>query len=166
MSDILRLFFGLILLTATLTAYFLVVSAFFADRVARTQSVIHQMPGRSFGVGFVNFLFFGVILLVLLTLTDGNRVPDLLRVILFIPTFILFAFLAVFLSFGLAGMVHVLGDRLFPDQSALRKTVLSTIILSFACALPFVGWFLLLPYIAFSGFGAVILGLLQRENKI
>jgi hypothetical protein len=39
------------------------------------------------------------------------------------------------------------------------------VVLSFACALPVVGWFLLFPYVGFVGIGAFILGLFQRENN-
>ena len=108
MTDILRIFFIIILLTIALAAYFLVIGALFASRITKTQRVISQMPGRAFGVGFVNFMFFGVILIVLFTITDGNanRVSSVIRVILLIPTLTLAALLSAVLSFGLAGMVN------------------------------------------------------------
>ena len=59
MTDILRIFFIIILLTIALAAYFLVIGALFANRAAKTQRVITAMPGRSFGVGLVNFAFLG-----------------------------------------------------------------------------------------------------------
>jgi len=165
MIDILRLFFIIILLTISLAAYLLVIGALFAHRMTKTQRIIKQMPGRSFLVGLVNFTFFGVIALVLLTLTDGaNRVDNTARVILLFPTIAVFAFLGILLSFGLAGMVNLVGERIVPEHSALKKTVWGTVILTFACALPFVGWFLLFPYVSFVGIGAVILGFFQREN--
>ena len=71
MTDILRIFFIIILLTIALAAYFLVIGALFANRAAKTQRVITAMPGRSFGVGLVNFLFFGVIALVLFSLAEN-----------------------------------------------------------------------------------------------
>lgn len=167
MNDILRLLLIIILLTISLAAYFLIIGALFGSRVDKTQRVINQMPGRSFGVGFVNFLFFGVILIALFTITDGNanRINSVLRVILLIPTFALTALLTAILSLGIAGMVQVLGERIFPDLTGLRRSVSSTVISAFACALPFVGWFLLLPYLALTGFGAVILGFFQRQNN-
>ena len=165
MTDILRLLSIVILLAISISAYFLVVSALFSSRITKVQQTISQTLARSFWVGLVNLLFFGVILLILLTLLDGNRVPDLLRVILYVPTFVLFALLAAVLSLGLAGMVNWLGERLFADQNAIRRTILGSVTLSFACALPFVGWFLLLPYVGFVGFGAVILAFVQKENK-
>ena len=164
MTEIFRFFIVILLLTISLSAYFLVINALFASRVDKTQRVINQMAGRSFGVGLVNFVFFGVILIVLFTITDGNanRVNSIVRIILLIPTLALTALLTAILSLGIAGVVHALGERIFPDLSGLRRSIAGTVIASLACALPFVGWFLLLPYIALTGFGAVILGFFQR----
>jgi hypothetical protein len=165
MTDILRLLLILLLLVVSFAAYFLVIGALFPNRVAKTQRVINQMPWRSLGIGFVNFLFFGTILIVLLTIADGNanRVAPILRAILLIPTFALAALLSIVLSFGLAGMVNVLGERIFSESNASRRTIAGTVTLTFACALPLVGWFVLLPYVALTGFGAVILGFFQRD---
>ena len=163
MTDIFRLSFIIILLTIALAAYFLVIGALFTNRVAKTQRVITAMPGRSFGVGLVNFVFFGVIALVLFSVA-GNA-GDFIRFILTIPALLITAILAIMLSFGLAGMSNLLGERIFPDQPAWKQTIWGTVILSFACALPIVGWFLLLPYVGFVGIGAFILGLFQRENN-
>ena len=162
MTDILRLFFIIILLTIALTSYFLVLGALFTNRVAKTQRVLTAMPGRSFGVGLVNFLFFGVIALVLFSLSD--KAGSVIKVILTIPALLITAVLAIMLSFGLVGIVNLLGERIFPDTSSWKQTVFGSTILSFACALPFVGWFLLFPYVGFTGIGAFILGLFQRET--
>ena len=166
MTDILRIFFIVLMLTVTLAAYFLVVGALFAHRVAKTQSIINQTPGHAFGLGLVNFLFFGTIAFILLTLIDGNanRVNEILRVILFFPTVGVLAFLGVLLSFGMTGMVKELGARIVPEQEPRRQLLIGSAILVFACALPFVGWFLLLPYISFVGIGATILGFFQRAS--
>ena len=163
MTEILRLTFIIILLTIALAAYFLVIGALFANRAAKTQRVMIAMTGRSFGVGLVNFAFFGVIALVLFSVA-GNA-GDFIRFILTVPALLITAVLAIMLSFGLAGMSNMLGERIFPDQLAWKQTAWGTVILSFACALPVVGWFLLLPYAGFVGIGAFILGLFQRENN-
>ena len=166
MTEIFRFFIVILLLTVSLSAYFLVINALFPNRVTRVQRALNQMPGRSFGVGLVNFVFFGVILIVLFTITDGNanRVNSVVRIILLIPTLTLTALLTAILSLGITGMVHVLGERIFPELSGLRQRISGTVISSFACALPFVGWFLLLPYLALTGFGAAILGFFQRDS--
>jgi len=161
MTDIFRLLLIITLLTISLAAYFIVIGALFANRVTKTQRVIHQMTGRSFLVGLVNFLFFGVIAIVLFSVADSTA--GLVKTILTIPALLITALLTVTLSFGLAGMVNMVGERILPEHSSLKKSAWGTVILTFACALPFVGWFLLLPYVGLVGFGAVILGFFQRD---
>lgn len=163
MTDILRLSFIVILLTIALAAYFLVIGALFANRAAKIKRVITAMSGRSFGVGLVNFAFFGVIALVLFSVAGSTG--DFIRFILTVPALLITAVLAIMLSFGLAGISNLLGERIFPDQPAWQQTAWGAVILSFACALPIVGWFLLFPYVSFVGIGAFILGLFQRESN-
>jgi len=162
MTDILRLLLIILLLTTSLAAYFLVIGALFGNRVTKTQRVINQLTGRSFLVGLVNFFFFGVIAIVLFSVADSTG--GAIRVILTIPALLITALLTVILSFGLAGMVNVVGERILPEHSSLKKSVWGTMILTFACALPLVGWFLLFPYAGLVGFGATILGIFQRDS--
>jgi hypothetical protein len=164
MADILRLLLVTILLTIGLVAYFLVTGALFPQRLAKTRAILQSMPGRSFGLGLVNFVFFAVVAVVLFSIAErtGN---GFIKGLLTIPALILLALLAIMLSFGLAGMSNTLGERIFPDLSAWKQTAWGTVCLSFACALPFVGWFLLLPYAGSLGIGAFILGMFQREAK-
>jgi len=163
MNELFTNFFRVLLLTISLTSYFLVINALFADRVSKTQNIIHQTAGRSFGLGLVNALFFGAIGLFLLMLLDGNRVPDLLRVILIFPTFIVWAFLFSLMSIGLTSMVKNLSERIFPDLTLWKQIVWGSVVLCFACALPFVGWFLLIPFIVFISIGSAILGIVQKS---
>jgi len=164
MNDILRLTLIVSLLSVAFACYFLVVGILFAKRVEQTFNIVKQMPGRAFGIGFVNFLFFGAIAVALFAVSEGvdNRAVS---VILVIPALIIAAVLAVLLSFGLSAMIQLLGERLFPDFPAWRKSFWATIVLAFGSAIPTIGWFLLFPYVALTGFGAVILGFFQRENK-
>ena len=162
MTDILRIFFIVILLTITLAAYFLVIGVLFTSRVTKTQSIINQTSGRAFGLGFVNFFFFGLIAFVMLSLAENAG--SFVKGVLTIPALLILAFLSMLLSLGLTGMVNVLGERLFSDMSLWKRNIWSAVILCFACALPFVGWFLLLPYISFVGIGASIFGFFQRNS--
>ena len=163
MSDFLRLFVFIILMTISQVAYFLVANALFPQRIVKTKSVIQSMPARSFGIGLVNFVFFAVIAMVLLAVAENT--DAFLKGILIIPAIIVLAFLAIVLSFGLVAMSNLIGERIFPDASVWKQILWGTVCLSLACALPFVGWFLLLPYAGFVGIGAVILGFFQREKK-
>ena len=160
MSDIARLFFIIILLLVGLSAYFLVLNALFAQRLTRTRSIAQAMPARSFGIGLVNFLFFSVIAIVLFSIAENAG--SFIKGVLSIPAILILALLALVLSFGLAGMSNLIGERIFPDLPLWKQSLWGTICLTLACALPFVGWFLLLPYVGCVGIGAVILGILQR----
>jgi sorbitol-specific phosphotransferase system component IIBC len=162
MSDIVRLFLIIILLIVGLVAYLLVVNALFAPRTARTRSIAQTTPARSFGIGFVNFVFFAVIALVLFSVAENTG--PVIRGILTIPAMLILALLTIALSVGLAGMSSLIGERLLPDLPAWKQMLWGTVCLALACALPFVGWFLLLPYVGFVGIGAVILGFFQREK--
>ena len=163
MSDILRLFIAILLLTTGLAAYFLVMNALFKPRIEQTKAVAQTMPIRSAGFGLVNFVFFAVIAAVLLSVADAAR--PLIQAILTIPAVIILAALAFVLSLGLIAMSNMIGERIFPNFAAWKQTLWGTVCLSLACALPFVGWFLLLPYAGCVGIGAVILGYFQREKK-
>lgn len=166
MDEIVRALAWIALLTVALVSYFLVLGVLFPRRVAKTQSALQATGGRSFWVGLVNFLFFGFIAFILLIITDpnANRVDGVVRVILYIPTFAILGGLVIALGFGLAGMANLVGERILPGQSPLKRTIWGTVLLSFACLLPLAGWFLMFPYVGVMGIGAFILGFFQRSE--
>ena len=162
MTDIIRVTLLVTLLAVDFACYFLVVSAFFNKRVLKTLNVAKQLPARSLGIGFVNFLFFGTITVVLFAIADGAE-NGAIKFIVTIPSLLLATILVILLSLGLSSMVSILGERIFPDLSAWKQSFWGTVILTFASAIPFLGWFLLFPFVALTGFGAVILGFFQRD---
>lgn len=162
MNDIFRLTLIILLLTITFASYFLVIGTLFANRVNKTQTIINQTPARAFGLGLVNFLFFGAIAFVLLSVAENTGA--FIKGLLTIPALLILAFLIVLSSIGLTSIVKVLSERIFPDLTSWKQMLWGSVILCFACALPFVGWFLLIPYILFISIGAAILGIVQRDN--
>ncbi len=162
MEDILRLTVMIVLLNIGLVAYFLTGRLLFPRRIARTRMVAEGTPGRSFGVGLVNFLFFGAIAMVLLSVADrvGN---EFLKMVVTLPALFFLGVLGIGLSFGLCGMAELVGERLAPTQTAFRRTVWGTLVVSLGSSLPFVGWFILLPYVGLVGLGAFILGFFWKE---
>ncbi len=163
MNDIFRITLLVTLLAVAFACYFLVVSAFFNKRVMKTINVAKQLPARSLGIGFVNFLFFGTITVVLFAVAEGVG-NEVVKLIVLIPSLLIAAVLVIFLSLGLSAMVSLIGERVFPDHSTWQKSFWGTVILAFASAIPTVGWFLLFPFVALTGFGAVILGFFQRDS--
>ena len=157
-----RMIIVFILFVASLFGFFTVMNVIFPVRVSKTQSVLQRIPARSFWIGFVNLIFFVPVALLLFSLADNTT--GLLKAIITVPALFLLAVLLGLASFGLMSMVNIVGDRIAPDQSLLKRTFWGTVLLSLACGLPFVGWFLLLPYILIMGVGAVILGFFQRAT--
>jgi hypothetical protein len=146
MNDMHTVVFVFLALTLLLIPFFIVMGVLFPKRVTKTQSILNLMPGRAFGVGLVNFVFFLAVGMVLLIIAD--KTGEFLKAILTIPALMIFTVLAITLSFGVTGMVQLIGERLAPTQSAWRRTFWGTLLLGISCAVPLVGWFLLLPYVA------------------
>jgi hypothetical protein len=163
MEQLFRIVLIFILLALSLLGFFTVMNVLFTKRISRTQNILQQVPGRSFGIGFVNVLFFLPIALLLFSVGDVTTGP--LKAIITIPALFLLAVLLGLASFGLLSIVNIVGERIMPDQTLLKQTFWGTLLLSLACALPFIGWFLLLPCILIIGVGAVILGFFQRESN-
>jgi len=176
MNELIGVITVVILGNMSLVAFFLVLKALFPGRLARTRQVAGAMPGRALIVGLVNFLFFGAVGLSLFALGQQLGAPVLL-----IPALLVIAVLAVTLSFGLAGMAQLVGERLIPQPDGdppsgipwtghrqnieLRRSIWGTLALSFACLLPLVGWFGLLPYSGMLGFGALIISFFRYTDR-
>jgi hypothetical protein len=159
MNDALPLLAVFVFGNLFLVAFFMVLNALFPRRVSQTRTVADKMPGRAFLAGLINVAFFAAIILVFSALADwiGNGLPR-------VPAVVVLAILSMGLSFGLAGVVELIGERVRPQSSALTRTAWGALTLSFASTLPFIGWFALLPYAACLGLGAFIISFFYREH--
>ena len=163
MNEFFRLMLWLAALISGLIGYFLVLGALFSKRTAKTQAAVASMPNRALGIGMVNFVFFSVIAFLLFSIADST--DGFFKVILTIPAVLISAALVIALSFGLGAVANVVGERVLPEASSLKRSVWGTVFLGLACALPFVGWFLMLPYVGLTGLGAFIIGFFQRDTS-
>jgi hypothetical protein len=150
--DLLRLAALLIYGSLALVAFFLVLVALFPRRLSRTQAIVESLPGRAFVVGLVNLIFGSAVVVALLALGQWTSLQ-----ILGLPALAVLALLTAAVAFGLGGVVQLIGSRLLPDQTGPRRTTVAALVLGWACTLPFVGWFGVLPLAAALGLGAFIL---------
>jgi hypothetical protein len=141
-----------------LAAYFAVLAAFFPRRVAKTERICAEAPGRALLAGIVNLAFLGALFLAFYA-AAGLAGAELQQLVAGLFLFLL----GVGLSFGLAGLVELAGARLAPKQGRAGRSAVGAIALSLACALPFAGWFVLLPYVALTGLGGFILSFFDRR---
>ena len=84
--------------------------------------------------------------------------------ILYVPTFAIYGCFLIGLLFGLTAFIQILGLRLFPDTPPVKRDIKSGSILLLTGLLPFVGWFLLFPYVICLAVGGVILALFQNRK--
>ena len=135
----------------TLVAFFVVLEVLFPHVVESTRQVAEETAARSFALGLVNGLFLGAVALALFALGEsvGSDLFGLLGLLVL-------ALLALGITFGLVGMVQLIGTRLAPGGSSLRRTLLGAVALVLAILTPFVGWFGLFPYVALRGLGGFV----------
>jgi hypothetical protein len=100
----------------------------------------------------------------LLALSEWTRLR-----ILGVPTLLVVAAAALAICFGLGGVTQLVGERLLPERGPALRQAAGALAAGLACALPFVGWFVLLPYLLLLGLGAFILSFFDlgpRTNPV
>ena len=140
-----------------LVALLLVVEALFPDLVAQARQFADQSGGRALAVGAVNALFLVLVVVVLFAWSEsaGSDLLGLLGVLVAVV-------LGLGVVFGLAGMAQLVGDRLLPEGSPLRRSLLGALVLVLACLTPLVGWLGLFPYVALRGLGGLVVALARK----
>jgi len=141
-----------------LAAFFVVLAALFPDRLARTRAVAGRAPLRAFIIGLINAGFLAVLAAAGLAVTTWTQIQ-----ILGLLPLLLLALLSLGITFGVGGVVLLLGERLLPERGPVTRVAAGAVALGLACALPYVGWFGLLPYVGLLGLGALILSFLERD---
>lgn len=149
------------LLTLTLVALFTVMGVLFPRQISGVRSTAAAMPGRSTLLGFVNVLFLLIIAAALSAIGEGGGGGGLFQVL----ALILFVLLIAALAFGLAGMAPLIGERLLPEANATRQSTWGGAAMVVASLTPFVGWFLLFPYLSFRGLGAFVISLFTESSN-
>jgi hypothetical protein len=142
----------------TLIASFIFIRGLFPVRVQKVQTTLETQWKRSFWIGLANTILITIVVVGLGSL--GNNVA-----LFFIPAFAIYGALLIGLLFGLTAFTQYLGDRLFPNDLPIKKDIRAGAVFVLASLLPFVGWFLLFPYVISLAVGAVIITLFQREEK-
>lgn len=155
-----NLFVILLLLIPSLIAFFVILQILFPVRITKIQAAIEDRPGRSFLLGLVNFAFFLAIGLGLFALSGRGSIR-----VLAVLTVLYMAALAVGVCFGLASVVQLVGGRMAARETSFKRSLWGALALILASYLPFVGWFILFPYIGMLGFGGLVLSIFNRPRQ-
>ncbi len=165
-GDLIGLVILIAVLDVSLGALFILIQALFSGYVQRACLNAERMPIRSFIVGLVNFLFFGLITLALFGISNGLEFSRL-RVLIFIlrPIAVLLGLLLLcFIALGFTVMARLVGQRISAaDTSAVRTIIIGTLTLELSTLVPVIGWFLVPLLAGLTGLGAAIIALVWRR---
>ena len=142
----------------TLVAALIFTRALFPGRVEQIRSTLEANWKRSFWLGLINTILITIIVLGLSSLGDGSP-------IFYIPSFAIYGAFLIGLLYGLSAFNIYLGERLFPDQPLVKRDIRAGAVWLLTSLLPFVGWFLLFPYIISLSVGAVVITLFQNRKR-
>jgi hypothetical protein len=148
---------AVLVLMVCLAALFNAVAALFPVTVEVSRRAIDDHPGRSFALGVVNVLFLGGVSAALLSI-GGSPFRFLGAVVIVVGV--------IGLTFGLAAVSGLAGERIAPHGSGLGRMILGTFVLGLGGATPYVGWFGLIPYVSCLGLGGFVLGLFRRRSPV
>jgi len=146
-----------LLALVTLVAALIFIRGLFPLRVEKVQLALDDQWKRSFWLGLVNTVFISIFVFGLGSLAENNP-------IIFVPTLAIYGCFLIALLFGLSAFIQILGLRLFPDAPPVKRDIKSGSILLLTGLLPFVGWFLLFPYVICLAVGGVVLALFQNRT--
>lgn len=139
-------------LVVSLTAWMLIARAL-APRLVATSSERWGRPGRHVLLGAV----ISAAWLVLVLGAFAVAFP-----LAKIAGLILLTGLLSFSFIGLAGLAGMLGTRLTPEGSVLRRHTVGALVLELAFLLPLVGWFVALPLALAGGTGVAAASMVDR----
>jgi hypothetical protein len=138
-----------------LPAFFTVVNALAPAAVQQASDAFDR--GGAFWRGLSGIIPFG--LLILLSMLIGES--PLLIALSWVVSFLL----VIACLLGLAGMSRSLGHRLTGKHDRVSNTFLGMILIIACWMVPFVGWFVALPYTLFSALGTTFSGFLLFRTK-
>jgi len=156
MNDIIGVILIVILSSTALTALLTVLTYLLPTRIKKLEQIMVAQPRRTFLIGLVNGLFFGIIAA---WLTDFGDFGGLLGALILL---LLLGLTAV----GLSSLVHLLRNRIYPrEENGVKSTMKTTVLMIIGALTPVVGWFVFTPALLFIGLGAAITIVIRRPRK-
>lgn len=156
MNDALALFLAIVLGAAVLVALMEVLWLLFSGYLERAREAAVAWHGRTVLVGLVNLVLVSILGIAFQALAESLNV-DLLR----LPMLFLLALLGVGVSLGLSVISLLIGIRLLPQSNNNARVAMGALVMGLACLTPYLGWFVLLPYLVSRGVGGLILALFR-----
>jgi hypothetical protein len=149
----------------TLTAFITLVERVFSPTATKCAEAIRISLWKSFLIGLVNAVFFIFLAALMFNVARGQLNGLLAGLVNLIAVVILVA-LGILASIGLSGFSFWLEERIANSEHSLTTALKSSLLLVLACMAPFVGWFLLTPFVVSTSIGSAIQTVFRRKEKI
>lgn len=157
-GDVLAVVFALVGVCVTAAAMMVGSALLFENHAGRAREICRAAPGRSFILGLLATVFFGVVSLTLL------QVP--VPLVKLAGTLIYLTLMALS-AIGMSGVALLTAERISrADESVSRFAALlrASFLLSIACVFPLLGWFLAGPALFATSVGIGVQALLIRSR--
>jgi hypothetical protein len=158
--------FYMLLGGVTLIALIGTIDLFLPKPVTRARQKLELAPMRSFLVGFINMVFWFVLLVLWFEWTQYKGGPDIMVYVIGTALAILLSIGVIFPGLpGLVALVGLTGKRWKASASPLGQDLRGGLLLVLACLTPYVGWFIFTPALLCTAIGAGLLTFFQRKDK-
>ncbi len=155
MAETIALIFLIPAATIALIALLVTIPYLWPQRATQASQRLEKSPRRSFIIGFVNLLFFGILAAFLSQQGDFGGLLALL---------ILLALMGVAVL-GMGGFLLLLTTRIYPQaENTLPARLKTAVFLILALLAPILGWFIFTPLLLVLGLGAGIMALFRRQQ--
>ncbi len=163
MNNIIGLLLVILFGGAGLISIFIIVNLLLPAPIERTRAALEASLGRSLLLGFINFLFAGVVgVLLALPARLGGIVAG---IFVFLIGLLALAVAALTLL-GFVAATSLLGNRIGETKSPAATQVRGGILLLLACLTPYLGWFIFTPLVVWAAFGAAIQAIFRRKSAV
>lgn len=160
--EILRITLLIPLVGATIIALFAALNLLLPAEIEKTRKNLENSLGRSLLLGVVNFIFFAV--LALATFWLSEQTSGLLAGIFIFLAGIIATGMTIFSLLGLTTFANILGERIGNAKTPFISDLRGGTLFLLAALAPYIGWFLFLPLMLWTGFGAAISALIRRKK--
>jgi hypothetical protein len=148
---------------ASTLAFFAAYTLLLPTPIARVQQKLEDSGGRSLLLGFVNFLFFGLLAVLLVWLAE--RLGGVLAAVVTLLAGLIALVMIALTVTGLVALSSLLGARMGKKATPFTNILRGGTLLLLAGLAPYVGWFVFTPLAAWAGLGAAIATFVPRREK-
>ena len=163
MENVFDLLIIILLGGSSILAFFAALVLLVPEPVMKTRKVLEERGGRSLLLGLVNFVFFG--LLVVLCAWLAEQTSGVLAAVFMLIGGAVALAVSVLIILGLVALAELLGKRIGQENTPFFTVLRGGGVLLLAGLAPYIGWLLFTPLAVWAGLGAAISALLRKRGQ-